>query len=155
MLWAEVVADPALKDLPYKIETNEFGQIIMSPHKRRHAIWQGEIEWQLRRLLPLGRTAPEFAIDTRLGTKTPDVVWYSREREEELLTNDSVAPEICVEVLSSSNSGAEMAIKRELYFETGALEVWVCHEDGRVRFYDSTGPLLRSGLAPDFPCFLS
>jgi hypothetical protein len=32
MQWAEVVEDPNLKDLPYKIELNEYGQIIMTPH---------------------------------------------------------------------------------------------------------------------------
>ena len=40
------------------------------------------------------------------------------------------APEICIEVLSLSNSPAEMNEKRDLYFEAGAHEVWIC---GRVR----------------------
>lgn len=151
MQWSEIVADPTLKDLPYKIETNEYGQIVMSPHKRIHAIWQGEIEWCLRQSLPKGRTAPEFAIDTRLGTKTPDVVWYSRDREAVLLADQGVAPEICIEVLSDSNTERELATKRMLYFEAGALEVWLCDEAGALRFYTPEGERTHSVLAPDFP----
>jgi len=155
MQWSEVVADPSLRDLPYKIETNEHGQIVMSPHKRLHAIWQGEIEWRLRQCLPRGRTAPEFAIDTRLGTKTPDVVWYSREREPALLADQALAPEICVEVLSGSNRAAEMEHRRTLYFEAGAREVWWCDERGALRFFTPEGEQAASGLAPDFPRQLS
>ena len=151
MQWSEVVSDPALKDLPYKIETNEFGQIVMSPHKRIHAIWQGEIEWRLRQCLPQGRTAPEFAIDTRLGTKTPDVGWSSRDRESELLADQSLAPEICIEVLSGSNTDRELAAKRTLYFEAGALEVWQCEENGTLRFHTPEGERAHSALAPEFP----
>jgi hypothetical protein len=31
MEWIEVLADPVLRDLPYKIELNEYGKIVMSP----------------------------------------------------------------------------------------------------------------------------
>ena len=151
MQWSDIVADPNLKDLPYKIESNEYGQIVMSPHKRIHSIWQGEIEWRLRQLLPMGRTAPEFAIDTRLGTKTPDVVWYSKAKEESLLADQCLAPEICVELLSGSNSDEEMVAKRILYFEAGAQEVWLCDETGSMRFYAPDGERSCSVLAPDFP----
>ena len=30
MQWAEVLRDPSLQDLPYKIELNEWGQVVMS-----------------------------------------------------------------------------------------------------------------------------
>ena len=30
MQWAEVLQDPSLQDLPYKIELNEWGQVVMS-----------------------------------------------------------------------------------------------------------------------------
>jgi len=155
MQWSDIVADPNLKDLPYKIESNEYGQIVMSPHKRIHAIWQGEIEWRLRQFLPTGRTAPEFAIDTRSGTKTPDVVWYSKDKEKALLADQRLAPEICVEVLSDSNTNEEMATKRALYFESGATEVWLCDESGSLRFYVPDGERPCSELAPDFPRKLS
>jgi hypothetical protein len=34
-------------------------------------------------------------------------------------------PEICIEILFRSNSAAEIAEKRLLYFDAGAGEVWI------------------------------
>jgi hypothetical protein len=34
--WQHVLEDETLRDLPYKIETNERGQIVMSPVTKRH-----------------------------------------------------------------------------------------------------------------------
>ena len=61
------------------------------------------------------------------------------------------APEICVEILSPSNSEAEMKEKRALYFEAGAVEVWECDQDGVMTFYLESGVMEQSGIAPDFP----
>ena len=155
MQWSEIVTDPALKDLPLKIETNEYGQIVMSPHQRIHAIWQGGIAWRLRHCLPAGRTVAELAIDTRLGTKTPDVVCYSSDREADVLADQRLAPEIGIDVLSGSTTDDELAIKRALYFEAGALEVWLCDESGAPSFQTPEGEQPRSGLAPDFPLRLT
>ncbi len=63
----------------------------------------------------------------------------------------SVAPEICVEVVSASNTAEEMAHKRKLYFEAGAAEVWFCDEQGAVQFFSVKGTLKRSRLCPKFP----
>ena len=38
MQWQEVVNDPSLQDLPYNIEMNEYGKIIMSPASNKHSI---------------------------------------------------------------------------------------------------------------------
>jgi Uma2 family endonuclease len=62
----------------------------------------------------------------------------------------TLAPEICVEVLSSSSTGGEIRKKRVLYLETGAEEVWVVDEDERVRFFPEE-EMERSGLVPNFP----
>jgi hypothetical protein len=45
------------------------------------------------------------------------------------------APEICIEVLSPSNSQLEMVEKRALYFEAGAAEVWTCDLDDSMTFH--------------------
>jgi hypothetical protein len=36
MQWADVLADRSLRDLPYKIELDRNGNIIMSPASNRH-----------------------------------------------------------------------------------------------------------------------
>ena len=61
-----------------------------------------------------------------------------------------IAPEICVEVISPSNSMEEMFERRRLYFEKGAVEFWLCDEKGRMAFYDAAGPIPRSNLCPQF-----
>ena len=153
MNWQEVVAHPGLQNLPFKIELNERGQIIMSPVKLAHSAYQGIISELLRAWRKDGRILPECAIWTRKGTKAADVAWFSDERWQMVKgqAEASIAPELCVEVVSKSNTQAEMREKRKLYFEQGAQEVWVCHEHGKIEFYAPSGKLKASTLFPDFP----
>ncbi|QTA85212.1 Uma2 family endonuclease [Desulfonema magnum] len=153
MNWQQVCEHPDLKDLPFRIELNERGQIIMSPVKVVHSACQGEIEYLLRTLVKTGKAMPECAISTRKGTKVADVVWASQERFEQIRyeTECSVAPEICVEVLSDSNTDEEMNEKKQLYFENGAEEVWVCTQEGDMSFHNSGGELEASVRVPEFP----
>lgn len=152
MDWQDVCEHPSLQDLPFKIELNEKGEIIMNAVRVIHSLYQGEIEYLLRTLLKGGRTLPECAIKTSRGTKVADVAWAAtstvRKIKDEV--ECSVAPEICVEVLSSSNTEGEMREKINLYFEKGAHEVWIC-ENGVMHFYSVNGKLGSSFLAPDFP----
>jgi Uma2 family endonuclease len=151
--WQEIVEDPHLRELPYTVETNDRGQIVLSPHKNRHARRQKRIEKKLDALLPAGEAFQEWAIATAGGTKQADVIWASDERLKEMeKTGDptTLAPEICVEVMSESNDWDEMEAKIDLYRDAGAEEVWVVEQDGRVRFF-ADEELERSTLAPDFP----
>ncbi len=152
MNWQEICEHPSLQDLPFKIELNEKGQIIMNAVRVIHSLYQGEIEYLLRALLKGGRTLPECAIKTSRGTKVADVAWATADTVRKIRDEAecSIAPEICVEVLSSSNTENEMKEKIDLYFEKGAHEVWIC-ENGVMRFYDSSGKLENSGLVPEFP----
>lgn len=152
--WNEIVRDPALRDLPYKVETNEQGQILLSPHLNRHSFQQYDIQKLLEEHAPKGVVPPEFALATPKGVKAPDVVWMTPSRRKEIeATGDptTLAPEICVEVMSDSNTWSEMDEKRILYLEAGAEEVWVVGEGGAVWFWDSSGQMDSSEIAPDFP----
>jgi Uma2 family endonuclease len=150
MNWQEVCAHPSLQNLPFKIELNEWGQVVMSPTKLYHSIFQGRIT---RQLPESGEIIVECAIETAKGVKVADVAWASDERFELIKNEDacSVAPEICVEVLSTSNTKEEINEKRALYFAVGAQEVWTCNKNGTVKFYDAQGELKQSRLVPDFP----
>ncbi len=150
MEWKEVCEHPSLQNLPFKIELNEKGQILMSPVKVYHSAFQGKIA----RLLPEeGAVLPECAIRTQKGTKVADIAWCSEERFKLIAPEAecSIAPEICIEVLSASNTGEEIEEKWELYILAGAEEFWVCNEKGEVVFFDDKGRIERSGLVPDFP----
>ncbi len=48
MNWQQVCDDKTLHDLPYKIELNQQGQVIMSPASVRHVFFQAEIMSLLR-----------------------------------------------------------------------------------------------------------
>jgi hypothetical protein len=50
-----------------------------------------------------------------------------------------------------------MREKRQLYFEAGAREVWICDESGSLRFFTSgaaTEPASISSLCPAFPTII-
>lgn len=153
MDWSEIVDNPYLEDLPFKIEQDSFGNIVMSPASNWHNRRQYRIARHLEGVVGSGEVFLECSVQTTKGVKVPDVVWQSAEHYAEHgdTTPMSVAPEICVEVLSPSNSSEEMELKLRLYFEAGAREVWVCDEDGRMAFHEPNGVLAASSLVPDFP----
>jgi Uma2 family endonuclease len=148
MQWADVLADPTLRDLPYKIELNEYGKIVMTPASNRHGSMQVEIALRLSRDGGGGKVITECSVQTRLGVKVADVAWCSPEfmARHGLETPYTEAPEICVEIVSPSNSDEEMAEKRRLYFERGAKEVWVVPEEGVARVFGPDGALPESRL---------
>ena len=153
MKWQEVCENKYLQDLPFKIELNKWGQIVMSPAKPRHSFYQGRIIGLLEGFTDKGEVMPELAIQTTDGVKVADVAWASDEKADIIIDEDvaSIAPEICVEVRSASNTIKEMAEKKDLYFEAKAEEVWLCDAEGRIRFYNQQGELEQSLLVPDFP----
>jgi hypothetical protein len=54
MNWQEVCDNPQLKNLSFKIELNEYGQVVMSPLKVFHSLLQGKIERLLLRYISEG-----------------------------------------------------------------------------------------------------
>jgi Uma2 family endonuclease len=153
MNWQQVCDDPKLKDLPFKIELNAFGQIIMSPASNWHGFLQTRICILLDRLLSSGQALTECSIQTSDNVKVADVAWLSDDFHaiHKFETPFTQAPEICVEILSPSNSPAEMTIKRALYFGAGAKEVWQCDQDGAISYYSPCGLLEQSEICPAFP----
>ena len=147
--------DPSLQDLPYKVETNKQGQIVLSLHKLRRGRAQFCIGNLLEELAGAGEVLVEATIETNDGVKVADVAWMSEAHWESMPEDAAVAPvapEICVEVLSQANTAAEMEGKRRLYFERGAEEVWLCDENGRIAFYvqGEAAPIKRSRRVPNF-----
>lgn len=152
--WAEACDDPALQNLPYKVELNGRGQILMSPIRNRHSFYEGEIAGRLQDLLPHGKVGVETAIDCEPeGTRVADVTWASDERFKIIVreVSCSIAPEICIEVWSPSNSDEEMEFKHKLYLGKGAIEFWYCDARGQITHFDRDGVIPHSKLCPQFP----
>lgn len=157
MNWRELCEKVSLHDLPYKIELDNWGRIIMTPTHFLHGLYQAKIVRLLAEQLPVGECVTECAIKTTKGTKVADVVWISQERLSKVINEYEcpVAPEICIEVLSPANTVAEMTAKRRLYFDAGAKEVWICNERGKMNFFSQQGKLSHSVLVPRFPNSIS
>ena len=153
MNWQEVCTHPDLQNLPFKIELNEYDKIVMSPVKLYHSFFQTRIAILLEKLLNNGYALSECAIKTTKGTKVADTAWVSFTIWEQIKheVEASIAPEICVEILSSSNTQKEMVEKRALYFAAGAKEVWLCNGKGDMSFFNVQHQLIHSELVPDFP----
>jgi Uma2 family endonuclease len=153
MTWQEVIEHKSLENLPFKIELNARGAIEMSPATNRHGIYQMLIGATLLQLLDNGISISECSIETADGVKVADVTWLSRDflAIHGDTTPFLVAPEICVEIISPSNSKQEILSKIGLYFGAGAKEVWTCNLEGNMVFYDFEGIISQSVIAPNFP----
>ena len=134
LTWADVMANPFLKDLPFKIELNKWGRIEMSPASNEHGRIQVDIASELK-LRQGCKVLVECSIATSDGVRVADVAWVSDARLSEfgLATPYPRAPEVCVEVMSPSNTWGEMYAKAGLYLEAGAEEVWIEALDGERR----------------------
>ncbi len=62
--WQRILDDPAVRNLSYKVETNETGQSI--------------VRWLLGHRQEPGAPAAAFAVEARKGVKVPDVGWISQ-----------------------------------------------------------------------------
>ncbi len=150
--WHELMENPYLRNLPYKVELNKFGQILMSPASNRHGILQNKTAREIERNKQSGIVIIECSILTSEGVRVADVAWASDEFIAEFgeLTPYPKAPEICVEIKSPGNSQAEMEEKIRLYLEKGALEVWIVDEYSKTDFFSHTGKIEKSKIASNF-----
>ena len=153
MNWQEVCTNPALQNLPYKMELNRQGQIIMSPASVLHVIFQARIIALLNKQIGNWLVVPEFPVETSDGVKVADVGLLTMEQAITVKNNitSAFAPIICIEVLSPSNTLIEMSNKKALYFDKGAEEFWICDQMGNMTFYDKNGELSTSLIVKDFP----
>lgn len=153
MQWSDVLADPTLRDLPFKIELNQWGLIEMSPASTWHGRRQTRVIQYLTRKLVSGEIITEPAVQTAIGVRVPDVGWGSAQfiKTQGNTTPLSIAPELCVEVLSDSNSDAEMSAKRAAYFAAGAQEVWLVKDDESIVVYTAAGLQSSSMIVSEVP----
>src|SRR5690242_7281937 len=137
--WADVLNDPVLRNLPYKLELNKWGHIEMTPPASpMHMRLATRLASLLERTLG-GAAFTECAIATAGGVRVADVAWCSPaflECRQASFSNWEAslpeAPELCVEVMSPSNLGGELIEKTLLYLEAGARETWILHADLKI-----------------------
>jgi Uma2 family endonuclease len=142
--------DPLYANVPGKIELDVWGRIVMSPSSNYHSMVQGRL---LSRLNALGGEAsPEVSVLTTAGVLVTDVAWKSIEfiRRHKFETPYTSAPELCIEVVSPSNSVKEMSEKVAAYLAAGAREVWIVYpQSKRWEFHGAEGLMRTSAYAVD------
>ena len=143
MEWIDVIENSLLQNLPFKIELDKWGKILMSPASNKHGHIQANIVYELKSNYPKGEVITKCSVQTPEGVKVADVAWASDEfiNEHGFKTPYNVTPEICVEVVSPSNSKAEMTEKIKLYLDQGAVEVWICNQKGDIFYYSKDGKI--------------
>lgn len=146
MEWANVINNPLFENLPFKIELNKWGKIVMSPASNNHGRLQFEIGSFIDKHKGNGKIIMECSIETTDGVKVADVAWASDEfiAKYQYDTPYKKAPEICVEITSPSNSALEIKEKIQLYLAKGAVEVWIVDEKGKISFFSYEGELENS-----------
>jgi Uma2 family endonuclease len=142
--------DPCLARVPGKLELDLWGRMVMTRPGTYHGLVQARV---CQRLATLGgETYVELAVVTAFGLFVADVAWGTRQftasrgKESPFMR----APEICLEVVSQSNSSKEMAEKRAGYLGAGAMEVWLLFlHSKRIELCGQQGILERSRFAVD------
>ncbi len=153
---AQIIADPKLSDLPYTIELDEWGDIRMTPAASpKHTEIGFSLALTLRAALG-GKAFQEGAVVTPHGVLTADVVWCSPGyvgRHDDVFADGAPAmpeaPEICVEVVSPSNSIGKLQQKMAAYLAAGAIEAWMVLEDLSIRVFSPDGEQKESRFAVD------
>lgn len=153
MSWQEICENPVLKNLPFKIETNKWGKLEMSPATNEHGLYQSMIIKLMFKLATGGDSLTECSVQTSDGVKVADVAWGTYEffKRNGRANPYLESPEIVVEILSRSNTRQEMEEKKELYFARGAKEFWTCDRNGEMSFFSNHTALLNSQIIPEFP----
>jgi len=138
------------------------GEVVAVPRpKLKHHVIQARLRDYLKALAPPAsfveyevafRALPEYEF------RVADVAWISPERWGTADMEDNIrgAPDLVIEILSPSNSAAEMYDKEQLCLENGAKEFWVVDPRRRqvkVSTPDGTTRTWRSGQEIPLPLF--
>ena len=130
--YREICEDPAFARVPGKVEIDRWGRTLMSPPA---APYHGRLQLKLSdKLASLGgeKTA-EAPIATPLGLFVADLAWSNQKTPPSLQFENPLmrAPELCIEVVSPSNSRKELNEKTRAYLAAGAEEVWIVYPRAR------------------------
>jgi len=150
--YEKLCEDPWMAKVDGKIEIDVWGRVMMTPPPAyKHGLLQGRLIGILA-ALGGGRVAGDTPIATSTGLFAADVTWASdafvRAHEREVAPQQ--APELCIEVVSPSNSRDELDKKRDAYLTSGAQEVWIVYpKSKRCEFFGPQGQLQQSAFPVD------
>lgn len=142
--------DPCYANVPGKIELDVWGRMVMTPASFYHGVVQARLCLSLATLG--GEVVVDAPVATPMGLFVADAAWASARfmAAHGAETPLRHAPEICIEVVSPSNSVKELHEKTHAYLAAGAEEVWIVYpQSKRCEFYDKHGLIQRSTYTID------
>ena len=146
--YRQLCEDARFSNVPGKIELDLWGRMVMSPASTYHAQIQGAL---CQRLAVLGGAALiEAPIVTAAGLFAPDLAWASTQFMQDRRGESPFAraPELCIEIVSPSNSRKELREKTDAYLSAGAVEVWIVYpQSRRCEFHAKEGRMQGSSFA--------
>jgi Uma2 family endonuclease len=148
--YRDLCDDVRFSNLPGKIELDLWGRILMSPASNYHGAIQTRLSGKFAALG--GQTFVEASVLTEAGVLVADVAWASAAfmLAHGFETPYMRAPELCIEVVSPSNSLKALREKVAAYLAAGAEEVWIVYpQSKRCEFYGKQGLLQRSNYGVD------
>ena len=150
--YRQLCDDPCLASVPGKIELDVWGRVLMTPPPSAyHGLTQSRLDHKLRTVFG-GEVITEAPIVTPLGLFLADLAWLSPAyvATHGIKTPLAPAPELCIEVVSPTNSVKELSEKRHAYLAAGAQEVWLVYpQSKRCEFYGPQGLLPGSAYVVD------
>lgn len=118
------------------------GKVVTMPNPGfEHGEVQGNVFFQIKMFLksnPIGRVATESGtiIERKPDTvRGPDVSYYSKERlplDQRVVGYHTEVPDLCVEVVSPSNSMKQLKAKAKEYLFAGVRLVWIVDSEDRT-----------------------
>jgi len=146
-----ICEDPAFARVQGKVEIDRWGRTLMSPPA---APYHGRLQLKLSDKLARldGERTAEAPIATPLGLFVADLAWSSQKTPASSRYDNPLmrAPELCIEVVSPSNSRKELNQKTRGYLAAGAEEVWIVYpRSKRCEVHTKEGIIERSRFAVD------
>jgi hypothetical protein len=80
------MAAPTLQNLPYKVELDEGGKIVLSPASNQQGLFQAELCGLLREYKSAGKVLTECSINTLKGVQVADIAWGSKTFLKEIVS---------------------------------------------------------------------
>jgi Uma2 family endonuclease len=149
--YRDLCDDPYFANVPGKMEIDLWGRVFMSPPPRPY---HGRVQARLSDKLTAlgGEKTIEAPIATPLGLFVADLAW-SRQKSAPGSEDQAAlmrAPELCIEIVSPSNSRKELSEKIGAYLAAGAEEVWIVYpRSRRCEVHSGQGLMKRSRFPVD------
>ena len=127
-------AKEATKHYLQSMNLSSSGEMLAGVPEPRVGMAAGQVAKILHQHLPVGRMVFNIPVETQNGVAVVDVGWASEAKMKTLRTEPAwnAAPDISVQIISSSHSEEQIARNIVPLMNASAREVWVVHPDGAL-----------------------